>query len=163
MKETVNQYVESYEVCQRNKGENVHYPGLLQPLPITDQAWRHISLDFIEGLPKFRGKDVILVMVDRMTKFAHFITLSHPYTAPKVARKFLKRVHSLHEFPDSIFSDRERIFLSHFWQEFFKLVGTQLKFSTGYHPETDGQTERVNRCIESYLRCMTSHRPVIWE
>lgn len=80
------------------------------------------------------GKNVIFVMVDRMKIFSHFITLSHPFTALKVAQKFLKRVHALHEFPESIVSNRDMIYLRNFWQEFFKLVGTQLKFSTAYHP-----------------------------
>ncbi|KAH0707377.1 hypothetical protein KY290_011930 [Solanum tuberosum] len=85
--------------------------GLLQPLPIPDQSWRHISLDFIEGLPKSSGKDAIFVVVDKFTKGAHFLALSHPFTALQVATKFWKRVHTLHGPPESIISDRDKIFL----------------------------------------------------
>lgn len=85
MKQMIINYIAVCEVCQRNKGENVQYPGILQPLPIPDQAWRHINMDFIEGLPKSKGKEVILVVVDRRTKYAHFMTLAHPFTAVTVA------------------------------------------------------------------------------
>lgn len=154
-------YIAVCEVCQRNKGENVQYPGLLQPLPIPDQAWRHIS--FIEELPKSKGKEIILVVVDRRTKYAHFMTLAHPFTAVTVAHKFLKQVRTLHDIPESIVTNRDKIFLSNFRQALFRLLGTPLHYSTTYHPQSDGQTERVNQCIENYLRCMTSSRPIQWK
>jgi hypothetical protein len=81
MKHQVQQYVKNYPVCQKNKSENVPYPGLLAPLPVPERAWTHISMDFVEGLPKSQGKNVILVVVDRFTKYSHFLALSHPYTA----------------------------------------------------------------------------------
>lgn len=80
LKKQVEQLVAKCPVCQLNKSKNVHSPGLLDPLEIPDLAWTHISMDFIEGLPKSRGKNVILVVVDRLTKYAHFIALAHPYT-----------------------------------------------------------------------------------
>lgn len=80
MKLDVNKWTASCPVCQRSKHEQCHYPGLLDPLPILDMAWTHISMDFIEGLPKSNGKEAILVVVDRLTKYAHFIPLAHPYT-----------------------------------------------------------------------------------
>lgn len=163
MKFMVNSYVSSCDVCQRNKDDNAAYPGLLQPLPMTNQAWRQISMDFIEGLPKSRAKDVILVVVDRFTKYAHFIDLSHPYTASTVANLYWKKIHNLHGIPDSIVIDRDKVFLSNFWQDMFKLLGTQLHYSSAYHPQSDGQTERVNRCLENYLRCMTTSRPIQWK
>nr|XP_016437391.1 PREDICTED: uncharacterized protein LOC107763413 [Nicotiana tabacum] len=121
------------------------YPGLLQPLPIPNQAWSHISMDFIEGLPRSKNKEVILVVVDRLTKYAHFITLAHPYTAVSVAEVFWKKIHRLHGISESVVIDRDNVFLSHFWQALFKLLGTQLHYSTAYHPQSDGQTEMVNR------------------
>jgi len=89
MQQMVKEYVSNYPICQKNKSEHVPYFGLLQPLPIPDMAWTHISMDFVEGLPKSRGKDVILVVVDRFTKYAHFISLTHPYTTQDIATIFL--------------------------------------------------------------------------
>ena len=116
-------------------------------------------MNFIEGLPKSDGKDVILVVVDRLTKGAHFLALSHPFTTIMVAQLFLDHVFKLHGVPNSIVSDRDKVFMSQFWQELFQRFGTQLKLSTAYHPQTDDLSEVVNRCLESYLRCMTGEAP----
>ena len=102
MRAMVNEYVAQCEVCHRNKDDNVAYPSLLQPLPIPNQAWSNISMDFIEGLPKSKAKSVILVVVDRFTKYAHFIAMSHPYTALTVAELYWRHIHRLHGSPDSI-------------------------------------------------------------
>ncbi|GJR68291.1 retrotransposon-related protein [Tanacetum coccineum] len=120
------------------------HPGLLQPLPIPERIWSDISMDFIVGLPRSQGKTVIFVVVDRLSKYAHFVALSHPYTASFVAQAFLDSVYKLHGLPDSIVSDRDSVFMSHFWQSLFKILKVELKMSTAYHPQTDGQTEAVS-------------------
>jgi hypothetical protein len=150
------------EVCQRNKGETVKSPGTLQPLPIPPDIWKDISMDFITGLPKSGNKSVIMVVVDRLSKYAHFCALPHPFTASTVAQIFMDQVFKLHGMPKSIVSDRDPTFTSNFWQELFKLQGTQLHLSSAYHPQTDGQTEVVNKCLETYLRCFASEKQHQW-
>lgn len=115
-------------------------------------------MDFIDGLPSSFGKTVILVIVDRFSKAA----LKHPYTASSVAQVFLDNFFRLHGFPRSIVSYRDTVFLGDFWQELFQLQGCTLNLSTAYHPQSDGQTEVVNRCLETYLCCMSSDKPQAW-
>jgi len=162
MKRDIKQFVAECEVCQRQKGETVASPGYLQPLAIPTETWLDVSMDFIEGLPSSQGKTTILVVVDRLTKYAHFCPVAHPYTASTIAQLFVDNIVKLHGVPQSIVSDRDKIFTSHFWKELFRLQGTQLKMSTSYHPQTDGQTEVVNRCLENYLRCFTGDKPKEW-
>ena len=97
-------------------------------------------------------------MVDRFSKYAHFIALSHPYTASSVARAFFDGIVRLHGFPTSIVSDRDPVFTSHMWRDLFKMAGVQLRFSTAFHPQTNGQSEVVNRVLAMYLQCTTGDR-----
>ncbi|KAF8400118.1 hypothetical protein HHK36_013414 [Tetracentron sinense] len=149
-------------VCQQNKHLATTPARLLQPIPLLAQVWDEVTLDFIEGLPRSEGWDTILVVVDRLSKYAHFIGLKHPFTAVSVAGIFVRDIVRLHGIPQSVISDRDRVFLSHFWSELFKLQGTTLKRSTGYHPQSDGQTEVVDRCLEKYLRCFAFEKPRTW-
>lgn len=108
------------------------------------------------------GSNSILVVVDRFTKYSHFIPLRHPFTAQTMARMVLDNVVKLHGLPKSMLSDRDRIFNSLFWKNLFQLVNTKLLMSSSYHSQTDGQTERVNQCLEMYLRCAVHDSPKQW-
>ena len=162
MKSGVHEYVRACSVCQQAKPDRARYPGLLQPLPVPSSAWEMVSLDFVEGLPRSGNSDTILVVVDKYSKFAHFIPLRHPFTALSVAKAFLDHVYKLHGLPSSLVSDRDRVFTSNLWKELFALAGVQLRMSSAYHPQMDGQTERVNQCMETYLRCFVHACPTKW-
>ncbi|GJW47595.1 retrotransposon-related protein [Tanacetum coccineum] len=162
MKKSVREHVRVCHTCQCHKPDLAPYPGLLQPLPIPVKIWTDISMDFIESLPSSHGKTVIMVVVDRLSKYAHFVPMAHPFKAAQVAQLFLDTIYKLHGLPHTITSDRDKVFISHFWKELFKKLGVTLQLSTAYHPQTDGQTEVVNRCVECYLRCMTSEQPKEW-
>lgn len=162
LRASVNKFVQACSICQRAKSEHVKYPGMLQPLPVPDHACQMVSLDFIEGLPKSAAFSCILVVVDKFSKYSHFVPLSHPCTALDVAEAYMQHIHRLHGLPQSLVSDRDRIFTSTLWTILFKLAGTQLRMSSSYHPQTDGQTERVNQCLETYLRCFVHACPSQW-
>ncbi|WVZ77751.1 hypothetical protein U9M48_025578 [Paspalum notatum var. saurae] len=158
----VQDWVRACVTCQRNKTETSRPAGLLQPLEVPSRVWADISLDFIEGLPKVGGKSVILTVVDRFSKYAHFIALGHPYSAASVARVFFDGIVRLHGLPESIVSDRDPVFTGHVWRDLFKMAGVKLRMSTAFHPQTDGQSEIVNKVIAMYLRCVTGDRPRAW-
>ncbi|KAE8654131.1 Thioredoxin superfamily protein [Hibiscus syriacus] len=162
LKSMVVTYVRCCQTCQQTKVEHLAKPGLLQPLPIPNQAWEIISMDFIEELPTSLKKNCILVIVDKFTKYNHFLPLAHPYSAAEVAKLYLDNVHKLHGQPKMAISDRDKTFTSLFWKEFMKQLGTKTLFSTAYHPEIDGQTERVNQCLEKYLRGFCFYKPKQW-
>jgi len=134
----------------------------LQPLTVPPQAWHTVCLDFIEGLPKSKGFDTILVVIDKFTKYGHFIPLSHPYSALSVAQLYMNNIYKLHGMPKMLVSYRDRVFTSALWQELFRLAETTLNMSSAYHPQTDGQTERLKQCLETYLRCLVQSCPSKW-
>jgi hypothetical protein len=162
MQATIREFVSSCTVCQQVKTERVPYPGLLQPLPVPTKAWSVVTMDFIEGLPTSAGYSCIFVVVDKFSKYSHFLKLKHPFSAIQVAQQYMEHVYKLHGMPSAIVSDRDKIFTSLLWKELFKLSGTQLCMSSAYHPQSDGQTERVNQCIENFLRCFIHACPKQW-
>lgn len=158
----VKNYVKHCTVCQHNKYQTQKKLGLLQPLAIPSKVWDELTMDFITHLPSSFGHTVIWVICDRLTKFVHFIALPPKFTAEDLATRFSVEICRLHGIPSSIVSDRDPLFLSTFWKELFRVQGTTMKYSTAYHPETDGQTEVVNRTLEAYLRCFVSDHPRRW-
>jgi transposase InsO family protein len=162
MRRLVQEFVRACSTCQRYKSEHLHSAGLLLPLPVPSAVWADIALDFVEALPRVNGKTVILFVVDRFSKYCHFIPLAHPYTTETVAQAFFTDIVRLHGVPQSIVSDRDPVFTSTFWQELMRLMGTKLHMTSAFHPQSDGQTEAANRVIVMYLRCFTGDRPRQW-
>jgi hypothetical protein len=119
-------------------------------------------MDFILGFPKSENKSIIMVVVDRLSKCSHFCALQHSFTTSTVAKCFMDQVFKLHGMPHSIVYDGDPTFTNSFWQELFKIQGTQLHLNTSYHPQNDGQTEVVNKFLETYLRCFASERKNQW-
>ncbi|TYK27130.1 pol protein [Cucumis melo var. makuwa] len=138
--------------------------GLLQPLSIPEWKWENVSMDFITGLPRtLRGFTVIWVVVDRLTKSAHFVPGKSAYTASKWAQLYMSEIVRLHGVPVSIVSDRDARFTSKFWKGLQTAMGTRLDFSTAFHPQTDGQTERLNQVLEDMLRACALEFPGSWD
>ena len=162
MRDEVESYVKTCLVCQQDKIENKTPSGLLEPLPPSERPWESVSLDFISALPKSEGFGSILVVVDRFSKYATFIPAPTDCTAEEAARLFFKNVVKYWELPKSIISDRDPRFTGRLWTELFKLLGSELHFSTSFHPQTDGQTERVNALLECYLRYFVSANQKDW-
>ena len=134
IKTDLKKFISDCDTCQRIKFATSSLAGLIQPLSIPHTPWIDVSLDFVEGLPKSMGFEVILVVVDRLTKYVHFVPVSHPYSASKIASLYMQNVFKLHGMPSSIVSDRDATFTSKFWSELFKLQGTMLAMSIAYHP-----------------------------
>nr|ABA93571.1 retrotransposon protein, putative, Ty3-gypsy subclass [Oryza sativa Japonica Group] len=137
----------------RVKAEHQKPAGLLQPLKIPEWKWEEIGMDFITGLPRTSsGHDSIWVIVDRLTKVTHFIQVKTTYSGSRLAELYMARIVCLHGVPKKIVSDRGSQFTSKFWKKLQEEMSSKLNFSTAYHPQTDGQTERVNQILEDMLR-----------
>ena len=145
MKRDMAEYISRCMKCQQVKVEHQHLAGLLQPLPVPEWKWEVISMDFITGLPMtWRQHDSIMVVVEKLTKVAHFISVKSTHKTDDIAKIFMKDIFKLHGLKGIVF-DRDVKFTSNFWKGLFAYLGTKLNFSTAYHPQTDGQIERVNR------------------
>ena len=153
MKRDVSEFVTKCLVCQRVKAEHQVPSGLLQPIRIPEWKWDRITMDFVVGLPLTgRKHDSVWVIVDRLTKSAHFLPVRTDYSLDKLAELYIKEIVRLHGIPISIISDRDPRFTSRFWGKLQEAMGTRLNFSTAFHPQTDGQSERVIQILEDMLR-----------
>ncbi|KAG6533506.1 hypothetical protein ZIOFF_007381 [Zingiber officinale] len=152
MENDVEAYVKTCLVCQQDKTERKKEAGLLQPLPIPEKPWVSVSMDFISGFPKVDGMSSIMVVVDRFSKYAIFIAAPSACSSDVAAELFYRHVVKFFGLPNDIVSDRDTRFTGRFWTALFNMMGTDLKFSTANHPQTDGQTERINHVLEEYLR-----------
>ncbi|KAL0396344.1 UNVERIFIED_CONTAM: Transposon Ty3-I Gag-Pol polyprotein [Sesamum calycinum] len=162
MEEDVESYVRTCLVCQLDKVERKKEAGLLQSLPIPEVPWQSVSMDFITGFPKVNGMASILVVVNRFSKYRIFIVAPHACPAETAAELFFKNVTKYFSVPKDIISERDARFTGRFWTALFNMMGTELKFSTANHPQTDGQTERVNALVEDYLRHYVSASQRNW-
>ena len=162
MTKEVAKYVEGYDLCQRHKNRAEAPAGKLMPNSIPEKPWRHISANFIVKLPLAQGYDAILVVCDRLTKMAHFIPTTEKTSAVGLARLFRDNVWKLHGLPESIISDRGAQFAAGIMKELNERLGIRTKLSTVYHPQTDGQTKRINQELEQYLRMFVDHRQEQW-
>jgi transposase InsO family protein len=156
MYEHVRRFVSSYYTCSRLKSWRTAYSRVLKPLPVPQRRWKDILMDFVVELPESNGCTNILVVVDRLSKMRHFIECPD-ITAPTVSRLFLRHIWKLHGLPNSIISDRGSTFVSTFWKELYARLRIDSRLSTSFYPETNGQTERINREIEQYLRSFISY------
>src|SRR5881394_4664334 len=160
MKAQVNRYVESCETCQRVKGRKQDIP--LKPLPNPEGPWEDIAYDFIVKLPKSKGYDSILTVVDRFSKQAHFIPCLEATNAEELAEIFIREIWKLHGFPKTTVSDRGSTFNSQFLRALYEKLKIEPRFSTAYHPETNGLAERTNQWVEGFLRTFCNYRQDDW-
>lgn len=160
----VRKFVECCRVFQLDKGRSQNI-GLYTPLPVPKNRWEDVSMDFVLGLPRTQRKhDSLMVVVDRFSKMAHFITCKKTSDATKVLFLFFKEVVRLHGFQRSIISDRDTRFLGLFWRTLWKKMGSKMLYSSTYHPQTNGKTEVVSRSHGNFLRSLSGEIPAngIW-
>ncbi len=164
LRQDIAKYLKTCQKCQQAKAVTQAPLGLLKPLEPLQQPWQSISMDFITPLPLTEnGHGGIFVTVDRLTKQIRLAPIPHDYSAPSIAKSFFENIYRNHGLPQEIISDRDPIFMSHFWSSLFDKLGVKLRPSSAYHPETDGQTERMNRKVEEMLRCYVDHNQRNWD
>jgi hypothetical protein len=164
MKVDIAKYVAECDTCHRMKASHLKSTGVLQPLSIIMWEWDDISMDFIVGLPlTARKKDSIWVIVDRLTKTAHFIVVHTTYSVQQYAELYMDHIVRLHGIPNTIISDRGTQFVARFWEQLHECLGTKLIRSSSYHPQTNGQTERINQILEDMLRASILHFDKSWD
>uniref|UniRef100_A0A8C1AZL7 Gypsy retrotransposon integrase-like protein 1 n=1 Tax=Cyprinus carpio carpio TaxID=630221 RepID=A0A8C1AZL7_CYPCA len=162
MARDIRDFVLACSVCATGKTSNRPPDGLLQPLSVPSRPWSHIVLDFVTALPPSQGYTVVLTIVDRFSKATHFIPFAKLPSAKETAVSVIDHIFRIHGLPVDVVSDRGPQFVSKFWQEFCKLLGATVSLSSGFHPQTNGQTERANQDLEHMLRCLASKNPSSW-
>ena len=162
MVDDVRSFIAACSTCACNKTSNQPPVGLLQPLPVPKRPWSHIALDFVSGLPPSDGNTTVLTIVDRFSKSVHFIPLPKLPSAKETAVLVMNHVFKIHGLPCDVVSDRGPQFVSVFWREFCRCLGATTSLSSGFHPQTNGQTERANQDLERVLRCLSSQNPTSW-
>lgn len=162
LRKYIREYVAGCDQCARCKPSRHKPYGELCPLPVPPAPWTSVSLDFVVQLPTSRGYTAILVVVDRLTKMAHFIPTINEVDAPLTAQLYLEHVYKLHGLPQDLVSDRGSVFTSRFWTHLLQLIGITRNLSSAYHPQSDGQTERVNQVLEQYLRLYCDYQQDDW-
>jgi hypothetical protein len=163
MREDVKSFIDRCRFCQHSKGRKQN-AGFYQPLPIPEDPWEAISMDFVLGLPRMqRGFDSIFVVVDRFSNMAHFIPCQKTSDVTHITNLFFKEIIRLHGLPKSIVSDRDTKFIGHFWRTLWKKLGTNLMFSSAYHPQMDGKTKVVNRSLGDFLRSLVTEHHSQWD
>jgi len=161
MNEGIIDFVRSCPECQRNKASRHQLYGLTSPLELPYAPWQSIAMDFITELPRSEGCDQLWVIIDRFTKMAHFLLLKEK-TAADLAKVFAKEIWRHHGMPTDIVSDRDSRFTSEVWKEFLGLLKIRPRMSIAFHPQTDGQTERLNQTIEVYLQAFVTQEQNDW-
>uniref|UniRef100_A0A674P365 Gypsy retrotransposon integrase-like protein 1 n=1 Tax=Takifugu rubripes TaxID=31033 RepID=A0A674P365_TAKRU len=155
-------YIAACPVCSRGKASHRPPAGLLQPLEIPRRPWSHIAVDFITGLPPSQGHEIVLTVVDRFSKSAHFIPLPKLPSAAETGELLVQHVFRLHGLPTDIVSDRGPQFCSQVWKSFCSALGASVSLTSGYHPQANGQAERTNQSLEDALRCVAAQDPSSW-
>jgi len=163
MRNTIKQYVKNCDICQRTKVVR-HAPyGLMKPNEAPDRPWKSISMDFITDLPDSEGDDAILIIIDRLTKMAHFLPGTKELNARQFSDLFMREIFRLYGLPKDIITDRGSIFTSDLGKEMTKQLGIERRLSTAFYPQTDGQTERKNSTLEQYLRAYVNYQQDNWK
>jgi hypothetical protein len=159
----VAHFVERCNVCQKSKGVLTN-ASMYTPLLVPEAPWLNVSMDFVLGLPhNQRACDSILVVVDRFSKMTHFVACKKTMDAARIAHFYFREIVRLHGVLRSITSDWDTKFISNFWRSLWGKLGTMLNFSNAYHPQTNGQTEVVNRSLGNLLRCLAGTKPKLWD
>jgi hypothetical protein len=159
----VPRYVDNCDTCKRIKPIR-HAPfGLLKPLQLPTRPWDSISMEFITGLPEVEGSNALWVIVDRLTKMAHFVACKDTMGPKDLAEGFIAHIVRTHGLPNNIISDRGSLFTSKFWKQIMEAMGTTRNLSTAFYPETDGQMERTNATLEQYLQAYCNYQQDNWK